>query len=79
MGNPLSPILSDIVIEDLELQCINKLQSKPLFYFEYVDNIVLCIHKNDMEHTFNVFNPYDKNLQFTVERSQNSSIRFASS
>ena len=69
MGNPLSPILSDIVIEDLELQCINKLESKPLFYFQYVDDIVLCIHKNYIEHTLKVFNSYDENLQFTVERS----------
>ena len=67
MGNPLSPNLSDIVMEDLELQYISKLKSKPLFYFGYVDNIVLCIHNNDIENTLNVFNSYDINLQFTVE------------
>ena len=71
MGNHLSPILSDIVIEDLELPCINKLESKPLFYFRYVDDIVPCIHKNYIEHTLKVFNSYDENLQFTVERSLN--------
>ena len=76
MGNPLSPILSDIVMDDLELLCISKLKSKPLFYFRYVDDIVLCIHNNDIENTLNVFNSYDKNLQFTVERSRNNSISF---
>ena len=33
MGNPISPILSDIVMEDLEIDSINKLNFKPAFYF----------------------------------------------
>ena len=67
IGNPISPILSDIVLEDLESYCISKLQSKPLFYFRYVDDIVLCIHKNNIDDTLKTFNSYDTNLQFTVE------------
>ena len=76
MGNPISPILSDIVMEDLESYCISKLQSKPLFYFRYVDDIVLSIHKNNIDDTLKSFNSYDTILQFTVERSNNNSISF---
>ena len=63
-------------MEDLESYCISKLQSKPLFYFRYVDDIVLCIHKNNIDDSLEKFNSYDTNLQFTVERSNNNSISF---
>ena len=76
MGNPISSILSDIDMEHLESYCISKLQSKPLFYFRYVDDIVLCIHKNNIDDTLKTFNSYDTNLEFTVERSNNNSISF---
>ena len=76
MGNPISPILSDIVMEDLESYCISKLQSKPLFYLRYVDDIMLCIHENNIDDTLKTFKSYDTNLQFTVERSNNNSISF---
>ena len=60
-------------MEDLESDCINKLDLQPLFYFRYVDDILMCIHKNNIDKTLNMFNFCDKNLQFTVDRSQNNS------
>ena len=76
MGNPISPILADIVMEDLETDSINKLNFKPAFYFRYLDDIILCIPKNMIDHTVNTFNSYDENLQFTIELPQNNSVSF---
>ena len=76
MGNPISPVLSDIVMEDLESHCISRLNSKPLFYFRYVDDVLLCLHKDYIDETLKTFNNYDMNLQFTVETLQNNSISF---
>ena len=76
MGNSISPILSDIVMEDLETECTKKLSIKPTFYFRYVDDIILCIQSNSTNHILNTFNEYDKNLQFTVELLQNKNISF---
>ena len=76
MGNPISPILADIVMEDLEIHAIQQLNVKPLFYFRYVDDIILCIPKNTIDHAIKIINSYDENLQFTVELSQNNSISF---
>ena len=76
MGHPLSPNLSDIVMEDLETECIKRSNVKPMFYFCYVDDILLCIPSNSIDHTLNTFNTYDKNLQFTVETAINNSISF---
>ena len=76
IGNSISPILAHIVMEDLEIHEIHKFNFKPLFYFRYVDDIILCILKNTIDHTVNIFNSYDENLQFTVELPQNNSISF---
>ena len=76
MENPISPILADIVMKDLEIHAIHKLNFKPLFYFRYVDDIILCIPPNTIDHTVNFFNLCDENLQFTVELPQNNSISF---
>ena len=76
MGNPISPILSDIVMEDLEIDSISKLNFKPAFYFRYVDDIILYIPKNMIDHSVNTFNSYDENLQFTIALPQNNSISF---
>ena len=62
MGNPISPILADIVMEDLKVESIKKLNFKPLFYFRYVDDILLCIPKNMINTTINMFNSYDKKI-----------------
>ena len=51
MANPISPIFADIVIEDMEIGSINKLNFKPAFYFRYVDDIILCIPKNIIDRT----------------------------
>ena len=75
-GISQTSILSDIVMDDLEIDCITKLNFKPTFHFRYVDDVVLCIQKNSVDHTLNIFNSYDKNLQFTVVVAQNNSINF---
>ena len=76
MGNPISPILSDIVMEDLEIDSINKLNFKLAFYFRYVDDIILCIPKNMIDHAVNTFNSYDENLHFTIDLPQKNGISF---
>ena len=63
-------------MDDLEVCSINKLNFKPLFYYRHVDDILLCIPKNMIDTTVNMFNSYDQNLQFTVELPLNNSISF---
>ena len=40
---PISPIVSDFVMTDLEDNCLNKLSFKPIFYKRYVDDIIIGI------------------------------------
>ena len=76
MGSPISPILADIVMADLEESCIKKLKYKPLFFVRYVDDILTCIPKDQIDNTLKVFNNYHERLQFTYEIENNNKINF---
>ena len=47
MGSPISGLFADLVMEDLETECLRKLNFSPIFYFRYVDDVITCV-------------PYDK-------------------
>ena len=80
MGSPISPIFADLVMEDLEVHCLKELKEKfsctPLFYFRYVDDTIMCIKKEFVQHTLDIFNSYNSHLQFTHELEANNSINF---
>lgn len=76
MGSPCSPIFADMVMIDLEEECIKKLSFKPLIYFRYVDDILTIIPKNKLSEVMEVFNSYHTKLQFTHECEINNSLNF---
>jgi len=39
---PLSPVISDIVLQDLEQMAISQLPIKLPFYFQYINDILLA-------------------------------------
>jgi len=49
MGSPLSPILADIVLDDLEMCCIQKLDFILHTYCRYVDDIFMIIPFTKLE------------------------------
>jgi len=76
MGSPLSPILADIVMQDLELKAINELKIEFPLYYRYVDDIVLLTPDNKVEDILNTFNSIHNRLQFTIEREKNRTLNF---
>ncbi|XP_043469746.1 uncharacterized protein LOC122503318 [Leptopilina heterotoma] len=80
MGSPISPFVSDIVMDDLETECLKELKEKhncvPLFYYRYVDDTILAIKKEHVDLVIDTFNSYNRKLQFTVEKEKENSINF---
>lgn len=76
MGNPLSPLLADIVMEDLETECLKKLGFKPQCYYRYVDDTFLVIPAEKLDRVLKVFNKYHYRLQFTHEVECDNSMNF---
>ncbi|KYN21658.1 hypothetical protein ALC57_05966, partial [Trachymyrmex cornetzi] len=71
-----SPIIADMVLQDLEMTAIEKLLKKPLFYFRYVDDIILALLSDNISDTLNIFNSLYERLQFTLEFGDGGRINF---
>ena len=80
MGSPISPLFANIVMEDLEIECLLELKRKhkcvPKKYFRYVDDTFLIVKQRHIDLVLNIFNNYDSNLKFTHEIEKNSQINF---
>ena len=76
MGSPISPIVADFAMTDLEDNCLNKLSFKPIFYKRYVDDIITEIPSKDVDLMLHCFNSYHPRLQFTFETELNKTINF---
>ncbi|XP_067216923.1 reticulocyte-binding protein homolog 1 isoform X1 [Linepithema humile] len=76
MGSPLSPIVSDMVMQDLESTAIKLLNYKPNIYIRYVDDILIATRTDKLKETLNVFNSIEDRLKFTIEIRPDNSISF---
>lgn len=76
MGSPLSPILANFVLEDLEISCLDKLMFEVPIYIRYVDDIFTMIPNKLINYTLEIFNNYNVNLQFTSEIESENKISF---
>lgn len=74
---------ADICMHDLEKSCLNTLKlthnCNVLFYFRYVDDTILCAHKNFVNTLNKVFISYHKKLQFTYKLETGGKINFLDS
>jgi len=76
MGSPLSPILADIVLDDLETWCLQKLDFSIHTYYRYVDDIFMIIPATKLLSVLDVFNNYHPRLKFTYEVEVNNNLNF---
>jgi predicted GIY-YIG superfamily endonuclease len=76
MGSPVSPMLANMVLEDLEEQVLKNVSVKPLFYYRYVDDVICALPENKIEEFNERLNSYHRRLQFTVEIERESQIAF---
>ncbi|XP_018364720.1 PREDICTED: uncharacterized protein LOC108762281 [Trachymyrmex cornetzi] len=72
MGSPLSPIIADMVMQDLESRVLSTIEFPVLFYYRYVDDIVLCLPTTEVEGILERFNSFHPRLQFTIEVGGNA-------
>jgi len=74
MGSPLSPVIADIVLQDLEEKALSNLNLS--FYYRYVDDIILAASPVHSTNILNTFNSFHNRLQFTIEFENNRHISF---
>jgi len=68
MGSPVSPIIADIVMDDLETMALNNLKIKMPFYYRYVDDIALAVPCQKSEDVLDAFNLFHPRLQLRLKQ-----------
>ena len=65
-------------MQDLEETALKKLSVQPLFYFRYMDDILLALPSDAINDTLNIFNSLHTvfRLQFTLEVGTNGRLSF---
>ena len=76
MGSPLSPILADLVMNDLEVERLSNLNLTVPFYYRYVDDILLALPEGEVDRVLEVFNAKPYQIKFTMEKEIDKTITF---
>jgi len=67
MGSPLSPIIADLVMQDLEANALDTLGYEIPFYYRCVDDIALAVPRHKINEVLVIFNLFHSRMQFTIE------------
>ncbi|XP_075170450.1 uncharacterized protein LOC142242807 [Haematobia irritans] len=75
MGSPASPIIADIIMEELLDVSLSKIP-KPRIITKYVDDIFAIVKKTDVESTLDALNSFHSQIQFTMELEKDNKIPY---
>ena len=67
MGSPISPVLADLVMEEIEETAISTFPHPPKWWFRYVDDSHSCLRKDQVDQFHKHLNSINPNIQFTLE------------
>ena len=78
MGASLGPVLANIIMTELERSVVDDLIANGTlkFYSRYVDDTLLMVKPGDVDAVLQKFNQFHRNLEFTVDRFENSIPHF---
>ncbi|KAK3697277.1 hypothetical protein QZH41_000323 [Actinostola sp. cb2023] len=76
MGSPVSVVVADLVMEELEQQALSTYQHPPRVDKRYVDDTVCIIRKDQIEPFYNHLNCQNGHFKFTVERYSADGLPF---
>ena len=78
MGSSLDPVLANIILTELEKNVVNKLIDDGTLksYVRYVDDTLVLIKREDINHVLTKLNSFHPNLCFTVDTFTDNNIHF---
>ena len=70
MGSPISPIVANLYMGDLETKAIQSAQNPPSFWRRFVDDTLTIMKSSQVESFLHHLNSIDHHIQFTKEDSR---------
>lgn len=75
MGNPLSPLISEIFMAHFEKKMDN-LKITPRIWWRYVDDVIAVVKEKEITTIWEKINAIHKNIKFTMEGEINNQLPF---
>ena len=69
MGSPISPIVTNLYMGDLETKAIQSAQNPPSFWRRFVDDTLTIMKSSQIDNFLQHLNSLDHHIQFTKEDS----------
>ena len=77
MGSPISPIVANLFMEDLEVKALSTAPTPPTLWKRFVDDTFIIIQRTSKESFLKHLNSIDDNIHFTCEEpNEDGSIAF---
>ena len=66
MGSPVSAVIANMVMEDVEQRALATSPVKPFFWKRYVDDVISAVSGNEAERLLSHLNSVEPSIQFTL-------------
>ena len=76
MGSPVSVVVADLVMEDIESRALTSFTSPPRFWKRYVDDTCCAIRTDSVEDFHRHLNSIEPSIQFTLEAESEGQLAF---
>ena len=76
MGSPVSPVVANLCVEEIEDSTINSTPIPPRYWKRYVDDSFCIIKKNAVSSFHDTLSSIDPHISFTIE--QETIVRYRS-
>ncbi|XP_067628785.1 uncharacterized protein [Eurosta solidaginis] len=76
MGSPASPVIADIVMEELLEKFEDDSPYKPRLLTKYVDDLFAIVKTDTVEELLNILNEYNRSIKFTIEVEKDGKLPF---
>ena len=70
IGSPVSAVIANMVMEDVEQRTLATSLVKPFFWKRYVDDIISAVSGNEAERLLSHLNSVEPSIRFTIEREK---------
>jgi len=77
IGSPLSPVLADIVLQNIEERAISRISISIPFYFKYVDDILLAAPPLFHINILDIFNSFHLGCSSLLKLAETITLIFS--
>ena len=76
MGSPVSAVIANMVMEDVEQRALATSSVKPFSWKRYVDDVISAVSGNEAERLLSHLNSLEPSIQFTLECEKDRHLPF---